>query len=64
MAHRPGILRGQFKAQGGTRSAPDMLTNATEQEHQLIITTRNVRDFVGCGVQLVNPFEYAVARIN
>ena len=57
IAQRAGVLRGQFQAQGITRSAPDMLIAATAQEHQLIIATRNVRDFVGCGVQVVNPFE-------
>jgi len=34
-----------------------MLIAATAIEHQLVLATRNVRDFVGCGVQLVNPFE-------
>lgn len=57
IAQRAGVLRGQFQAQGITRSAPDMLIAATAQEHQLIIATRNVRDFLGCGVQIVNPFE-------
>jgi toxin FitB len=60
IAQRAGILRGQFQAQGITRSPPDMLIAATAQEHQLIIATRNVRDFVGCGVQVVNPFEHLV----
>jgi toxin FitB len=57
IAQRAGILRGQFQAQGIIRSTPDMLIAATAQEHQLIIATRNVRDFLGCGVQVVNPFE-------
>ena len=57
IAQRAGILRGQFQAQGITRSPPDMLIAATAQEYQLIVATRNVRDFVGCGVQVVNPFE-------
>ena len=30
---------------------------ATAQVHQLILVTRNLRDFWGCGVQEVNPFE-------
>ena len=60
IAQRAGILRGQFQAQGITRSPPDMLIAATAQEHQLIIATRNVRDFMGCGVQVVNPFEQPV----
>ena len=56
IAQRGGILRGQFQAQGITRSAPDMLIAATALEHQLVLATRNVRDFTGCGVQVVNPF--------
>ena len=57
IAQRAGMLRGQFQAQGITRSAPDMLIAATAQEHLLIIATRNVRDFMSCGVQVMNPFE-------
>lgn len=57
IAQRAGVLCGQFQAQGVVRSAPDMLIAATAQEHQLIIATRNVRDFLGCGVQVLNPFE-------
>jgi len=57
IAQRAGSLRGQFQAQGVVRSAPDMLIAATAMEHQLILATRNIRDFAGCGVQLINPFE-------
>ena len=57
IAQRAGVLRGQLQAQGIARSAPDMLIAATAQEHQLIVATRNVRDFLGCGVQVVNPFD-------
>ena len=57
IAERAGLLRGQFQAQGVIRSAPDMLIVATCVEHHLVLATRNVRDFVGCGVQVVNPFE-------
>ena len=57
IAQRGGALRSQFQAQGITRSAPDMLIAATAIEHQLVLATRNVRDFMGCGVQLINPFE-------
>lgn len=59
IAQRAGVLRGQFQAQGIIRSAPDMLIAATAIEHQLVLATRNVRDFMGCGVQVVNPFEPA-----
>ena len=57
IAQRGGVLRGQFQAQGIVRSAPDMLIAATAIEHQLVLATRNVRDFMGCGVQVVNPFD-------
>lgn len=57
IAQRGGALRGQFQAQGITRSAPNMLIAATAIEHQLVLATRNVRDFMGCGVQVINPFE-------
>lgn len=57
IARRGGVLRGQFQAQGIARSAPDMLIAATAIEHQLVLATRNVRDFMGCGVQVVNPFD-------
>ena len=46
IAQRGGVLRGQFQAQGIVRSAPDML-----------LATPNVRDFMGCGVQVVNPLD-------
>lgn len=57
IAQRAGVLRGQFQAQGIIRSTPDMLIAATAIEHQLVLATRNVRDFLGCGVQVVNPFD-------
>ena len=57
IAQRAGVLRGQFQAQGIVRSAPDMLIAASAIEHQMVLATHNVRDFMGCGVQVVNPFD-------
>lgn len=34
-----------------------MLIAATALEHQLVLATRNVRGFMGCGVHVVNPFD-------
>lgn len=59
IAERAGVLRGQFQAQGIIRSAPDMLIAATAIEHQLVVASRNVRDFLGCGIQIVNPFDFS-----
>ena len=56
IARRAGELRGQLLARGQTRSQADMLIAATAQIHALTIVTRNVRDFDGCGVGVLNPF--------
>lgn len=45
------------ETQGITRSVPDMQIASTAIEHQLVLATRNMRNFMGCGVQLVNPFD-------
>ena len=57
IAQRGGVLRGQFHAHGIIRSVPYMLIAATAIEHQLVLATRNVRDFICCGVQVINPFD-------
>ena len=56
IARSSGGLRGMFQAQGETRSQADMLIAATAAVHGLTLVTRNVRDFEGCGVGLLNPF--------
>jgi predicted nucleic acid-binding protein len=60
VAERAGVLRGRLQAQGITRTPADMLIAATALEHRLVIATRNVKDFSSCGVEVVNPFTYAV----
>jgi predicted nucleic acid-binding protein len=57
IARQAGLLRGRFRADGRQRTQADMLIAATAQAHQLPLATRNVRDFEGCGIPLVNPFE-------
>lgn len=56
LARRAGDLRGYFATRGINRSQLDMLIAATAQVHQLTLITRNVRDFEGCAIQLLNPF--------
>lgn len=56
IARRGGELRGAFAARGVVRSQPDMLIAATAQVHALTLVTRNIADFAGCGVPVLNPF--------
>lgn len=56
IARCAGQLRGQLQLAGQIRSQADMLIAATAQMHALTVVTRNVRDFEGCGIGLLNPF--------
>lgn len=57
IAQWAGEMRGGLRLQGITRSQADMLIAATAKIHQLTLVTRNIRDFEGCEVSLLNPFE-------
>lgn len=59
IARRAGELRGELASRGVVRTQADMLIAATAQLHQLILVTRNTRDFVGCGIGLLDPFQSA-----
>jgi predicted nucleic acid-binding protein len=56
IARLAGALRGQLGARGRLRPQADLLVAATAAHHGLVLVTRNVRDFGGCGVSLLNPF--------
>lgn len=56
IARRAGEWRGAFAGQGIVRSQADLLIAATAQRHGLTLVTRNVRDFQGCGIALLDPF--------
>ncbi|MEI2625275.1 MAG: type II toxin-antitoxin system VapC family toxin [Giesbergeria sp.] len=56
IARRAGEMRGMLAARGQVRSQADMLIAATAQVHALTLVTRNVRDFDGCGIAVLNPF--------
>jgi toxin FitB len=56
IARLSGEIRGRLAAKGSVRSQADMLIAATAQHHQLILVTRNARDFAGLGLTVLDPF--------
>lgn len=56
VARRAGEMRAKLASRGQTREQSDMLIAATAQVHALTLVTRNVRDFDGCGIAVLNPF--------
>ena len=57
IAQYAGIFRAHFRRRGIIRSQPDMLIAATAYQHELVLATRNTRDFEACGIEVFNPFE-------
>lgn len=56
IAQLAGAMRGELRQQGITRSQADILIASTARMHQLILVTRNTRDFEGCEISVLNPF--------
>jgi predicted nucleic acid-binding protein len=57
VARRAGEMRALLQGHGQPRTQADMLIAATAQIHGLTLVTRNTRDFDGCGVAVLNPFQ-------
>lgn len=51
-----GEVMGRRKEIGRPLSAPDGQIAAIARLHSFAIATRNVRDFLACGIEIVNPF--------
>jgi len=56
------MLRWRLLVEDGRRTGltfpqPDLIIAATALEHDLILATRNVKDFAGIGIKIVNPWE-------
>ena len=56
IAERWGELDGTRQMAGRPLNAPDGMIAATALEHDLTIVTRNVKDFAGLGLPLINPW--------
>jgi predicted nucleic acid-binding protein len=57
IAERWGMLAGQCHLKGMPLNMTDGLIAATALEHDLTVVTRNVKDFKGLGVQVLNPWD-------
>ena len=56
-AHWSGEKRSMLESAGRTVTQADSLIAACAWEQGLILATRNVKDFQGFGIPLLNPFE-------
>lgn len=56
-AERAAIFRVHARREGRTLSLPDALIAGTAAAHDLTVATRNVGDFAGLGVDVLNPWE-------
>lgn len=56
IARRSAVLRARLAASGRARTQADMMIAATAELHGLTLVTRNVRDFGGCPIAVLNPF--------
>lgn len=59
IAERWGDLSAQLKAKGRPRPIVDAVLAATAFQHDLVLVTRNVRDYEDLGITVYNPWEGA-----
>ena len=57
IAEQMGRWAGEGEVKGRTIKIADGLIAATALEHELIVVTRNVRDFAGLGIPIFNPWQ-------
>jgi predicted nucleic acid-binding protein len=57
IADRWGVLDGQCQLKGTPLNTTDGMIAATALEHDLTVVTRNLKDFAGLGVAVLNPWD-------
>jgi len=57
VGNRWGVLGGECQLRGPPLNMADGMIAATALEHGLTLVTRNVKDFAGLGVVLLNPWD-------
>ncbi len=62
VARVAGENRGRLQAGGRPRTQADMLIAATAKVAGIALVTRNVADFVGCGIHVFNPWTDTLLR--
>ena len=59
VGNRWGVLGAECQLRGTPLSTADGMIAATAIEHDLTVVTRNVKDFAGLGVTVLNPWDAA-----
>jgi predicted nucleic acid-binding protein len=52
-----GEMLGHAESTGQSLSVIDALIAATASVHDMVLVTRNIRDFVGCSIDIHNPWD-------
>jgi predicted nucleic acid-binding protein len=50
-------IMGHRKEAGHPMSQPDGQITSIAHAHGFAVATRNIKNFEGCGIELINPFE-------